>query len=122
MAEFEDKLNAILSDPESMAQILQLAQNFSSPAEEASDKGSGDGFDFFSLLGSDFDPGLITKLLPLIKEYGKGQNSNASQLLKALQPFLKEERQAKVDQALQLARILRIAKVFLQSEGGLPHV
>ena len=33
MAEFDDKLNSILSNPEAMAQIAQLAQSLSSGAE-----------------------------------------------------------------------------------------
>ncbi len=119
MADFEDQLNAILSNPESMAQIMQLAQSFSAPTSQDTEKESAEsGFDLFSAWGDGFDPGLIGKLLPLLKEYGKGQNSNAARLLSALQPFLKEERQAKVDQALQLARIMQIAKVFLKKEGG----
>lgn len=123
MADFEDKLNAILSNPESMAQIMQLAQSFSSSPSDAAEKESAESsFDPFSLLGDGIDPGLITKLLPLLKEYGKGQNSNAARLLSALQPFLKEERQAKVDQALQLARIMQVAKVFFKNEGGAWHL
>ena len=34
MAEFDDKLNSILSDPEAMAKIAQLAQSLSGAAGE----------------------------------------------------------------------------------------
>ena len=62
MADFEDKLNAILSDPESMAQIMQLAQSFASPPPEENAEQSTDS-SFFSALGGGIDPGLISKLI-----------------------------------------------------------
>lgn len=117
MADFEDKLNAILSDPESMAQIMQLAQSFASPPPEENAEQSTDS-SFFSALGGGIDPGLISKLLPLLQEYGKAQNGDTARLLSALQPFLKEERQSKIDKALQLARMIHLAKVFFKTEGG----
>ena len=116
MAEFEDKLNAILSDPDSMAQIMQLAQSFTAPTTETADPQCEES-NFFSSLGG-MDPGLISKLLPLLQEYGKGQNSDTARLLNALQPFLKEERQEKIHKALQLARMMQLAKVFFKTEGG----
>ena len=121
MADFEDKLNAILSDPESMAQIMQLAQSFASPVPESPTETQNADNNLFSALGG-IDPGLISKLLPLLQEYGKGQNSETARLLTALQPFLKEDRQAKIDKALQLSRMIHIAKVFFKTEGGEWHL
>ena len=118
MADFEDKLNAILSDPESMAQIMQLAQSFASPPPEESTETQSADSGFFSALGGGMDPTLISKLLPLLQEYGKAQNGDTARLLSALQPFLKEERQGKIDKALQLARMIHLAKVFFKTEGG----
>ena len=117
MADFEEKLNAILSDPDSMAQIMHLAQSFTSPIPETTEP-QGEENNFFSALGG-IDPGLISKMLPLLQEYGKRQNSNTARLLSALQPFLKEDRQGKIDKALQLARMIQLAKMFLKNEGGM---
>ena len=122
MSDFEDKLNAILSNPESMAQIMQLAQSFTSPASEETTQTDSAETGFFSAFGDGIDPGLISKLLPLFQEYGKSQNSDTARLLTALQPFLKEERQAKIDKALQLARVMQVAKLFLKTEGGAWHL
>ena len=36
MAEFDEKLNSILSDPGAMAQIMQLAQSLSGPQQPSS--------------------------------------------------------------------------------------
>ena len=144
MAEFEDKLNAILSDPNSMAQIMQLAQsigggNGSAPGPPSGQAQGGyspysppgQGYQapppgnyppppgpapgenpLSSLLGS-IDPGTIARLMPLIGELGSPHNNNSRALLYALRPYLKAERQTKIERALQLARIVHIGKKFI---------
>ena len=64
------------------------------------------------------DPKLLMKLLPLIQELGGQQDSNARQLLYALRPYLKSERQEKVERALQLARLFHLGKKFLAGWEG----
>lgn len=134
MAEFDEKLNALLSNPESMAQIMQLAQSLgvgaaSRPPEQAasapqqaspsfgSAPSSSLGGDLFSSLGG-LDPKLLTKLLPLVQELGSQQNNHSRQLLYALQPYLRPERQEKVERALQLARLIHLGKKFLAGWEG----
>ena len=148
MSEFDEKLNALLSDPGSMAKIMELAQSLGRPAGSGQapppqgpppaggnpspgpSPGNG-GFpggapsppgsgppDLGSLLGG-LDPAMLARLLPLAQELGGAQNSQAAALLFALQPYLKPERQANVPRALQLARLLRLGKRFLRDrEGG----
>ena len=148
MSEFDEKLNALLSDPGSMAKIMELAQSLGGPAGSGQapppqgpppaggspspgpSPGNG-GFpggapfppgssppDLGSLLGG-LDPTMLARLLPLAQELGGAQNSQAAALLFALQPYLKPERQANVPRALQLARLLRLGKRFLRDrEGG----
>ena len=134
MAEFDDKLNSILSNPDAMSQIMQLAQSLSGPgpAERQSPAGpppppppgpppSGGGGDLFSSLSSlagGMDPKLLTRLLPLIQELGGQRDSNARALLYALRPYLKEEKQDKVERALQLARLFHLGKKFLSGWEG----
>ena len=130
MAELEDKLGALLSDPDSMAQVMQLAQQLSQtfgtqeqaapPPPQPENTASADTAGIGSLLGG-IDPKLIMKLLPLLQEYGKS-NSQTMQLLYALRPFLKAERQGKVERAAQLARLIHLGKTFLKEMGGLEHV
>ena len=64
------------------------------------------------------DPKLLAKLLPLIQELGDQQDSNARALLYALRPYLKPDRQEKVERALQLARLFHLGKKFLAEWGG----
>ena len=150
MAEFDDKLNSILSNPDAMSQIMQLAQSLggggqpaaSSPPQpnapgpqQTSSRGSpppqapppppmGGGGDLLSSLlgGGGLDPGLLSRLLPLIQELGGQRDSNARNLLYALRPYLRSDRQEKVERALQLARLFHLGRKFLAEWGGLRHV
>ena len=49
---------------------------------------------------------------------GGQTDSNARQLLYALRPYLREDRQDKVERALQLARLFHIGKKFLSGWEG----
>lgn len=130
MAEFDEKLNQILSDPGAMAQIMQLAQSLGgdtssppspspSPPPVSSNQPSGDnGASLLSSLAGGIDPAMLTKLLPLVRELGGKQDSNARALLYALRPYLKEERQEKVERALQLARLFHLGKTLLAQWEG----
>ena len=136
MAELEEKLNAILSDPQAMEQILSAARALSGREDggpdppEGADRapsapgGAGQGAPdgLFSALG-DLDPRWVKLGARLIGEYSRRDDKKAA-LLEALKPFLKPERQAKVDQAAKIARLSRVAKAALrlyreeQEEGG----
>lgn len=141
MAEFDEKLNSILSNPDAMAQIMQLAQSLSGGAaggasgappppslpsggftagqgQQSSQTPPPSGGDPLSALTGGLDPQLLLRFLPLLQELGGQQDSNARQLLYALRPYLKPERQEKVERALQLARLFRIGKKFLSGREG----
>ncbi len=55
--------------------------------------------------------------LRLFSEYNAGDNHKTA-LLAALQPFLKEERYAKVDKAVQIAKLSRVVRVAFQMLKG----
>lgn len=129
MSEFDEKLNALLSDPDRMAQIMQMAQTLSGtsattqqqspptppPQPQAPPIFNGD---ILSSLTGGLDPKLLMRLLPVIQELGSDSNSSARTLLYALRPYLKQERQARVERALQLAKLLHIGKkLFAGWEG-----
>ena len=78
----------------------------------------GDLLSSLSGLAGNIDPKLLMKLLPLIQELSGQQDSNARQLLYALRPYLKPERQEKVERALQLARLFHLGKKFLAGWEG----
>lgn len=138
MAEFDEKLNSLLSNPEAMAQIMQMAQSLSGgqaqqpvqqppqrpvqppapPPVQPPTPAGGDILSSLSGLTGGMDPAMLTKLLPLIQELGSQNDSNARQLLYALQPYLKPDRQEKIERALQLARLFHLGKKFLSGWEG----
>ena len=138
MSEFDEKLNALLSDPNSMAQIMQLAQSLSGgsgpaspprppqpdpprqtppPPDPPRQPPPAGGDPLSGLLGG-VDPKLLVRLLPLLQELGRDSDSNARQLLTALRPYLRPERQERVERALQLARLIHLGKQFLSGWEG----
>ena len=115
MAEFDEKLNSILADPDAMSRIMQLAQSLSGEASPPPPpKAAEPQPDLSGLFSGGIDPDLLLRLLPLLQELGGNQDSNARQLLYALRPYLKKERQEKMERALQLARLFRVGKTFLK--------
>jgi hypothetical protein len=132
MAEFEEKLNAILSDPKAMGQIMSIAkalgasgeadgQNNAAAAEPADpSREESPPTDLGQLLSplGDIDPKLVQTALRLFSEYSATDDRKTA-LLSALQPFLKEERYAKVDKAVQITKLSRVARVaFHLLKGG----
>ncbi len=112
---FEDKLNQILSDPDSMAKIMSLAQSLggeqnapppppapprpqpSPPPDDAFVKG-------------------ILRLMQQAQHTDKRQEA----LLCALKPYLAPERQAKIDEALRIAKLSQLAGLAFKNYGGFP--
>lgn len=132
MSEFEDKLSSILGNPDAMAQIMSLAQSFSgaqgdapaepvpqpapsAPAIQAPVQTQAPSPDLNGILGAlgSLDPKLIQAGMQLFSEFSSGDDEKTALLL-AMKPFLKEERYAKVDRAVQIARLSRVIRVAFQ--------
>ena len=124
MDDVNEKLNALLSDPGSMAQIMQLAQQLSGPmgGDTAQTVTASPAASPLppppSPLGG-LDPQTIPRYLPLLQELTR-DTSQTTQLLYALRPFLKDDKQDKVARAARLARLITIGKRFLSEGGGFP--
>lgn len=108
MDTFSDKLRGVLSDPESMAKIAELAKSFSassSPSEE--EKGSPPpavppaptaSFGAFDLLKTP----AIAEALRLLQN---GSRERVA-LLQAMRPFVREEKKEKLDKIIQTMKTL----------------
>lgn len=118
MAEFEEKLNAILGDPSAMDQILSLARSLSgeSAAEPPSAEAEGESKPDLSALLGGVDPGLLRAGLQILGREREGNDKNAA-LLEALRPFLKEERRGRLDRAQEILRVARLVRVALDAAG-----
>lgn len=142
MSELEEKLESVLGNPQAMAQIMALAQSLngggsppaagagepSQPQEQpqeqaqspapppapAASGGSGDGLG--SLLGGlgSLDPKLLSAAAGLIGQFNSGADDQRVALLTALRPFVKEQRYAKLDKAIQIAKLSRLIRSGLE--------
>lgn len=127
MGEFEEKLNAILSNPDALAQVANLAQSLnlgggSENGDGAAPEGGAEpdlsGLSGLGDLLGQIDPGLLGKLLPLAGELtGNGGSDERLQLLYALRPFLKPERRDKIERAVKTARLIHVGKKLLKGLG-----
>ena len=98
MSDFEDKLNGILSNPDAMAQIANLAQSLN--------LGGGGGG------AQPEEPANASPALP-----SGGGGDDRLQLLYALRPFLKPEKRDKVERAVKAARLIHVGKKLLSTMG-----
>ena len=116
MAEWQEQLNTILSDPDAMARIAALAQSLGgaggeepepNPAPNPAQEGA-------------FDAELLGRLA---RQLNRSESGEAAAFLRALRPYLSEKRRDKVERAAQLARLIHIGKSFLlSSEREAGHV
>ncbi len=121
MEDMDSRLNALLSDPEAMGRIMALAQQLSGESAASSPPPSPEPPPSSQQEDDGFDPMLLLKFLPLLKELRQDNSSQSMQFLSALRPFLKPERQPKVERAVKLAHLICVGKKFL-TEGGLELV
>ena len=121
MEDMDSRLNALLSDPEAMGRIMALAQQLSGESAAFSPPPSPEPPPSSQQDDERFDPMLLLKFLPLLQELRQDNSSQSMQFLSAMRPFLKPERQPKVERAVKLAHLVCVGKKFL-TEGGLELV
>lgn len=115
MSELEDRINSVLSDPEQMARISEMAKNLmggGSSGEKQEQKPQSGGIG--QILGDGFDPAMLMKIKKLMDG---GSGSKYTALFEAMKPYLSEKRRGKLDRAVQIARLARIARIAME-EGG----
>ena len=102
MAELQDKLNAILSNPQMMQQIMSMAGSFSQqpapPPKEASASFS-------------FDPGAMQGMMELLR--GTQLDQRQCNLLQALGAYLPQEKINRLHRAMQASRVAKYASAAL---------
>ena len=106
MDQMEDKLGAILGNPQLMQQIMSMAQSLgqSSPQPEPEPELPG------------FDPAMLAKLGSLAGQGAVDGNQRA--LLNALHPYLSSRKLNKLEKAMRAAKMARMASSFF-GQGGL---
>lgn len=102
MDELSEKLSSLLNDPDGMSRIKEMAQNLlggEKPPEPEPPP-----------LIPDIDIGAITRVMAMMKQ-GTGDDSRV-RLLLALKPNLSPDRQAKVDSAIKILKLIELAPLL----------
>ena len=104
MDDFSGKLNSILSDKESMNRIREMAASILGEEQKNTQQTdpSLDGIDIGKVMG----------IFGKMKSMG---NSDREKLLLALRPHLKEERRARLDNALKILKLIELAPLLKDS-------
>lgn len=135
MGELEEKLSAILENPQAMSQIMSLAQSLGggsaassgtpptpSPQDSVTPAHSA-APDLTALPESQraaiggLDPRLMQLAIRVMQE-ARSDDDRRTALLQALRPFVKEQRYAKIDRAIQIAKLSRLIRVALDTFKG----
>lgn len=110
MDQMEDKLGAILNNPQLMGQIMSMAQSLGQSQQPAPPPRE----EPVSL--PNFDPSMIKTLSSLAGQSAVDGNQQA--LLSALHPYLSHRKVEKLEKAMRAAKMARMASGFL-GQGGL---
>lgn len=115
MDDLQSKISAIFSSPESMEQIRNLAQSLALGGEEPQNTAPvSQEQQAESQLP--MDPRIMQVMTRAMSEFSKP--SEASALLGALRPYLSQERISKVDRAMNIAKLAKIARTIIPEFGG----
>lgn len=127
MGELEEKLDRILNNPQAMGQIMALAQSLGkggpqAPQSDAPSSPPPSGQPpapppepkegLMGALGQ-IDPRLLSGAFQLMSQY-QSQDDGRTALLQALRPFVREKRYAKLDKAIQIAKLSRLIRMALE--------
>ena len=115
MDDIESKISAILSSPESMEQIRNIAKSLSAGGEINNSPPQESAVPELPM-----DPKIMQLLTKVMGEYSKPSESSA--LLFALRPYLSADKVKKLDRAINIAKLARLAKTILPELGGDKHV
>ena len=102
MDDISEKLSALLGDPEGMERIKNMAQSLLGSTPEPVEDPSLDDFNI--------DIGALTGILKKMKS--SGGNDSRINLLLALKPNLSPEKQAKVDSAIKILKLIEFAPIL----------
>ena len=100
MEGMEEKLGAILGNPQMMQQIMALAQSMGSsspPPEPTKPQGP--------------DTAMVQKIMTALQSSGVDCNQRA--LLDALEPYLTRDRISRLERAMRAAKLAGMATAFL---------
>ena len=109
MDQMEDKLGAILNNPQLMGQIMNMAQSLGQNQQQTPHREEPGNL-------PNFDPAMLKTISSMAAQSGMDGNQQA--LLRALNPYLSHRKVEKLEKAMRAAKMARLASGFL-GQGGL---
>ena len=118
-----EQVQQMLSSKEGEAQIQNLLGMLAGGESGENDKGTEqsqgeEGFNPADLLSGMSDIETIIKIQKIMSVVGNQKDDTNTAFLNSLKPFLKKERQKKVEQAAKLMSVAKVIKVFKDSGIG----
>ena len=107
MAEFEEKLQSILGNPELMGQIMSMAGSMNQPPAPPPPPQPPAGLPF--------DPGAMGGMMQMLK--ATQLEPRQRQLIQALRGFVPDDRLVRLEKAMQASLIARFASTAM-NQGG----
>ncbi len=106
MSDMEDKISAVLNNPQMMQQIMNMAQSLgaASPPPPAPEP---------KQTTPNIDLGMLQKFAGVASEAKTDQNQQA--LLRALSPYLSKDRIGRLEKAMRAAKMAKLAGSLLGS-------
>lgn len=113
-------LENVLSDPAQVEKLSQMAKELFGQAGESAGEEKKPPADTPSAPNA---PAVDTKLLGALGRAfsGNREPSRSTALLMAMRPYMKPEKQEKLDRAMQIARMAGIAGAVMREYGGGEH-
>lgn len=114
MADMEEKFQEILGNEQAMSQIMSIAQSLGGGSNEvlpAPTGGEDSGMNFGQMMGG-IDPKYLAMGMRLMSAYQSQHRS--MEFVRAVQPFLKTQREEMVDRLSKATRWARVATSILE--------
>ena len=103
-----DLLQSVLQDPEQMSRIAAAAQSLMGEEPAASVQNTASA--------PPPEAKLLSSLSSMLGQ--KREQSRSAALLNAMRPYMRPEKQEKLDRAMQIARMVRVAGTVMREWGG----
>lgn len=114
MSEMDDKLNSILSNPQMMQQIMNLAQSLNASGNNQSESPPVS----FPAAPPGLNPSVLNRFSSIM-QHGTIDKDQQS-LLKALSPYLSRNKLQKLERAMHAAKMAGLASDLIGTRSGKP--
>ena len=111
MSELEEKLNQVLANPQMMQQIMALAQSIGTSSSQGESPPEPKTEPAPAM--PQMDLGMIQKVAGMAS--GTSLDANQRALLRALGPYISQDRVGKLEKAMRAAKMAAFASALLQT-------